>query len=226
MISDSPLTVVFRNFYRNRMTNLTAKSVKHFLPHADVHCLTLYKESMDEYASQEPLLDFITQFTAKTKYVSGSNHHDGPGGTSGCAHPDNGSYFCEGFNLIYDHFRESDQKLLMLAEDHYFTTGAVLKELVENDWDVAFASGYEVGLGNANGSILGIVPTKVAHLFPMAETTGTNIEVLIGRELLLRMDPVHIYQIVNRRWVDYCGDGQYTNNSDVIEQDLRNAGII
>lgn len=226
MISDSPLTVVFKNFYRNRMTNLTARSVKHFLPNADIHCLSLYKETMDEYANQDPLLDFITQFTAKTKYVSGSNHHDGPGGTSGCAHPDNGAFFCEGYNLIFEHFKHSSEKLLMLAEDHYFTTGAVLKELLENDWDAAFASGYEVGLGNANGSILGIVPSRVSHLFPIAETIRTNVEVLIGEEFLLKMDPTRVYQIAHRRWTDYCGDGQYTNNSDVIEQDLRNVGII
>ncbi|MEI6388152.1 MAG: hypothetical protein WCQ50_16110 [Spirochaetota bacterium] len=229
MISDQPLAVAIKNFQRNRMVNLTAQSVKHFLPNADIHCLTLYKQSMDEYASQEPLLPFIKEFTAQTKYVSNKNVYDGTNSAeiSGFAHPDNGSFFAEGYNIIFEKFRDSDQKLLMLAEDHFFTTGQTLREVVEIDWDAAYAGWQDWGdYRNVNGSILAIVPSKVGHLFPVSEQTNYMVEWTYWHGLIARLDRSRVHEFTTRREGDYKGDGFCTNSSDIMLEKMKEAGIL
>ena len=88
-----------------------------------------------------------------------------------------------------------------------------------------------------NGSILGIVPSKVRHLFPMVEHLHSTIEWMIGN-LLLRQIPDRIHCLSTRKWAlisdkgdnngwpDYCGDGLYTNSSEEMTEDLKKAGII
>lgn len=228
MISDKKLTVVFRNFYRNRMVNLSALSVKHFLPNADIHCLTLYKESMSEYTNQERLSDYITEFTDKTKYVSKNQVHDhvDSSKTSGYGNSDNGQYFAEGYNLIFEKFRGTDEPVLILAEDHFFTTGATLKELVDTDWDAAYADGDSPDCSRANGSIVGIVPSRVSWLFPMTEYENTTVEWMVGNLLLRQLPQDRVHRLTTRNWIDYCGDGIYTNSSEVMEVELKKAGIL
>ncbi len=230
MISDKHIVIVFKNFKRNRMVNLTARSVLHFLPNAELHCLTMFNRSMDEYADQDPLLPCINETTAKTKYVSGLDVHDciDSTKTSGYGSPLNGLFFTEGYNHIHEQFRDYDDKLLILAEDHFFTTGAVLRELLENEWDAAFAewNGSPPEFRNrANGSILGIVPKRVAELFPLQERVG-SIEGLLGETLLLRLPLERVYQIKHRHTGDYCGDGLLTNSSVEMQAELSKAGII
>jgi hypothetical protein len=222
------MIVVFRNFLRNKMVNLSATSVKHFLPEAEIYCFTFYKNSVAEYDTQPTLLPFIKQLTFRTKYISKNQvqDHKDPSKTSGFANPDNGKYFSEGYNLIQNRFRTWDKKVLILAEDHFFTTGAVLKELIENDWIVAFASGYNSD-GNANGSILGINPKRVDHLFPLDETARGTVEHILTHQLVKQIKKKsNVYQIKNRKWIDYCGDGLYTNSSEIIEEEMKKAGII
>ena len=231
VVSEKPLKVVFKNFYRNKMVNLTATSVKYFLPNAEIYCYSLYKASMDEYVEQEKLADYITEFTGPTKYISGKAVHDhvDASQTSGFANPLNGAFFMEGFNLIFEKFKDLDEPILMLAEDHYFTTGETLKEVVENDWDVCYAEWDATPpelVNRANGSILGIVPVKVAHLFPVPEVTTCAIEWLIPGYILQHISPDRRYRLTTRHAIDYCGDGMYTNSSEVIEQELKKAGII
>ena len=236
MISDKPLKVVFKNFYRNKMVNLSALSVKHFLPNAEIYCYTLYKESMAEYAEQEPLLHFITEFTAPTKFVSGKQVHDhvDASQTSGYANPQNGAFFTEGFNLIVEKFKGLEEPLLMLAEDHFFTTGRTLQELIDHDWDVAFAE-WDASppdySNRANGSILGIVPARVEHLFPVPETFTVAIEWLIPGYILKYIPSDRLYRVTTRHGSDYRegpqygGDGCYTNSSEVIREEMIRAGI-
>jgi hypothetical protein len=222
------MIVVFRNFRRNKMVNLSATSVKHFMPDVPIFCFTFYKTSMDEYKEQPKLLPFIEEFTFKTKYVGKNDNHDDkdPRKTSGFANPDNGKYFTEGYNLIQSKFKNWDKKFVILAEDHFFTTGKVLKELDENDWHVAFASGYNKD-ANANGSIIGINPAKVDHLFPINETAKGTVEAVLTNHLIKRIKKKsNVYQIENRKWIDYCGDGKYTNSSEEIEEEMKKAGII
>lgn len=210
------------------MINLSALSVRHFLPDVPVHCFTLYKENMTEYKDQPKLLPFITEHIHKTKYISNNpvQDHKDPTKTSGFANLDNGKYFAEGYNLIQDNFKNLDDKVLILAEDHFFTTGVTLKELVDNEWHIAFAPGYN-NKQNANGSILGINPNKVKHLFPINEKLRIPVEQLLTENLVKRIKKVSsVYKIKNRKWVDYCGDGKYTNSSEEMEEEMKKVGII
>lgn len=231
-MSNDPI-VVIKNFQRNRMVNLTALSVRHFLPNAPIYCYTLYKQSMDEYANQEPLHPFITEFTAQTKYVNKLitiQDHVDPTKTSGYGNPDNGVYFVEGFNLIFEKFSHLTSPLIILAEDHFFTTGETLADLLSSEWDVAYADGGTEDHSRPNASILGLIPTKVAHLFPMAETRGVDVEWLLSGHLLNHIEPSRLYRMKHRKWhgsvPDYCGDGVYTNSSDVMYDEMRKVGIL
>lgn len=234
IVSERPLTVAMKNFRRNRMVNLTALSVKHFLPNAQIHCFTLYEESMAEYADQEPILDFVQHHTGPTQFVSEKKVYDHIDErlTSGYAHPENGAFFTEGYNIMHEHFKEQDEPLLMLAEDHFFTTGQTLRELLETEWDVAYADGGSEDASKANGSILAVRPARVAHLFPMPSHLGLpTIEWVIGGHLLRHIPADRLYRIKNRKWSengypDYCNDGRYTNSSEVMRKDMEQAGIL
>jgi hypothetical protein len=233
MISEEPLLVCFKNFYRNKMVNLSATSVKHFLPNARIFCFTLYKESMNEYADQEPLHDYITEITGPTKWVSKNTIYDHVDvtKTSGFDNNDNAAYFAEGYNIIQEHFADYPGKLLMLAEDHFFTTGETLKELLDNEWDIAYgdADSEQAGFLKGNGSIIGIRPSRIPHLFPMPEYTSCTIEWVIGNYLLRQVEPEQLHSLSTRTWWDvpnYHGDGIYTNSSQHMAQMMKEAGII
>jgi len=238
--------ICFRNFYRNKMVNLSARSIKYFMPDVKIYCLSFYKESMSEYDRQEPLLPYIEQFTAQTKYVNKYNKvlDSVDNKTSGFNADDNGAYFTEGYNIIFEHFKKDypDEVILMLAEDHYFTTGQTLKEIVETTgkWAICYgdADSAKAGYLRGNGSILGIVPRKVAHLFPITEFLNTTIEWMVGNLLLRQLPEDKIHCLSTRTWVtnsaegdnngwpDYGGDGLYTNSSEVMIEHLTKAGII
>lgn len=208
------------------MVNLTATSIKHFMPNIDIYCFTFFKDKID--ASQEKLLPYIKEIQLKTKYTSSKAIHDhvDPSQTSGFANPDNGLYFCEGYNAIFNRFKTYSEKIIMLAEDHYTTKGHYLKELDENDWDVAFASGFSP-TSNVNASIIGIVPSKLTNIFPLPETNKVPIETTLTKALIGKIKKrKRVYQLKCRNWIDYCGDGQYTNSSEIIEKDLKAHGII
>ncbi len=221
------MIIVFRNFFRNKMVNLSATSIKHFIPDAEIHCLSLYKSSYSEYSTQEPLLPYIKEFTINTKYVGTNSIQDHVDSTktNGYGNPDNAKYFSEGYNIIYDTFKNQIERVLILSEDHFFTTGHTLLELIVNDWDVAYASGY-AGAYHANGSILGINPSKLGHVFPLEENYPGTVEDSIGEQLLQKVEKDRLYCMQYRKWVNYCGDGIYTNSSVDMENELRKAQII
>jgi hypothetical protein len=182
---------------------------------------------MKEYSEQEKLLPYIVEHRLQTKYVNPNKEavqdHLDSTKTSGYANPDNGLYFAEGFNLIYDYFKGLNEPIVILAEDHFFTTGKVLAELVENDYDVAIAPGDSDT--TANGALIVINPHKVAGFFPVAEYK-VPIEALI-RDTVMNNVPIdRLYRIKNRKWIDYCGDGVYTNSSEEMVAELQKAGII
>lgn len=229
MISEFPLVVGIKNFRRNAMVNLTALSVRHFLPNAQIHCFTLYKNSMQEYDGQQPIHPWIYHHVGRTQFVSNNPCHDHVDErmTSGYANPENGAFFTEGYNIMHHVFREMDEPLLMLAEDHFFQTGATLRELLENDWDVAYADGDSPDASKANGSILGIRPARVTQFFPMPCHLGLPaIEWVIGGHLLRNIPGDRLHRLSTRKWIDYCGDGIYTNSSEVMRQELQKAGIL
>ena len=238
MISDKKIMVVFRNFFRNKMVNLTAQSVKHFLPNAEFHCFTYYKQSIGEYGSQEPLHDWIQQYNIQTKYHGRSDVHDSQNvhGTSGAGHPDNGKFFAESFNDIHNYFKDYDGVVLCLCEDHFFTTGQTLREVVDENYGLCIgpvavdeaSAVYKDQDKEANACIMAFRPKQVAKWFPMREGPEA-IEVLFANVLikpLLEEGQVKMHKLTTRRWTDYCGDGLYTNSSEVMLQELIKAKIL
>ena len=222
------MQIAFRNFFRNRTVNLTARSIRHFLPDVSMICVSFYKHDPAEYNQQEPLLDFIKEFKVPTKYISSNgkptDHHDSTQ-TSGWANPDNSKFFTEGYNEIWKILKGSPEKTLMLAEDHFFTTGATLKELVDNDFSLAYAAWDHPSELDANGSILCMNLLELDYLFPIPEQ-GHMIEHRLSESVIQRVNPERRYKIKNRRRIDYFGDGMYTNSSQEIENELRKANII
>ena len=221
------MIIAFRNFFRNRMVNLTATSVRYFHPTADIHCFSFYKNSEDDYKYTEPLYPWIQQTYIKTKYVGtkssvqDSVHVDL---TNGYGNHENGCYFNEGFNHIFNVFQNYNDKVLILAEDHFFTTGATLREIQEKDFDVCYANADQHIL-EANASILAIVPTRVKHLFPLPEKPQ-RVENLLMESLTSKIPGDRLHRLSTRNWIDYMGDGVYTNGSDIIARSLKEVGII
>lgn len=224
------MKVIFRNFLRNKMVNLSATSIRHFLPEIEIHCLTLFKKNMSDYDNQEPLHDYIIEHVSQTKYVSGIDVHDSTeyGTTSGFANPCNGIYFTEGFNLIHKLFKDSSEPILILGEDHYFSSGQTLRELVNTDgqWDVAYGDWDSWGEHlRANGSILAIVPNKVSHLFPLQEIGG-SVEDQVGEFLLKYILENRLHKLSTRAALWYGNDGSYTNSSEEMISELKKVGIL
>ena len=185
---------------------------------------------MSEYINQELLLPFIEEIPVKTKYISKNTNYDDidETKTSGYGNPNNSLFFVEGYNIIQSVFSTLDDKLLMLSEDHFFQTGETIKELLENDYDVAYGD-FEselAGCLKANGSILCINPRKTAHLFPLIEYPNTTVEWSIGHLLLEKIPADRRYSLSTRKHINYMGDGLYTNSSIIMEQALKKAGII
>lgn len=227
------MIILFRNYFRSHMVNLTAISVRHFIPDCTVMCVSLYKHTENEYSKLEPLLPFINNYFRKTKYVNDTGKpqdHVDSEKTAGYAHPDNASYFSEGYNLAYEIVKDIDDKVLLLSEDHFFTTGKVLKELQENDfslayapWDHPFAATEQK---DANASILCFNPKKVSSCFPISEEGGQIVELRIADALTSKIPDNELYKIKNRKQLNYFGDGMYTNSSQDIRNALVEAGIL
>lgn len=222
------MQIAFRNFFRNRTVNLTARSIRHFLPDVPMMCVSFYKHDPSEYDQQEDLLSYIKEYKVQTKYVSTNGKptdHVDTTQTSGWANPDNSKFFAEGYNEIWKILRGTPGKTLMLAEDHFFTTGVTLNELIENDFSLAYAPWDHPSELDANGSILCMNLEHLDSLFPIPEH-GHMIEWRVSESIVQKVRQDRIYKIKNRRRIDYFGDGLYTNSSDEIEKELKKANII
>lgn len=202
---------VFRNFLRNTMLNLSIKSVKHFYPDADIYVICFYKNSKEEYDSQEPLdVDPSKVFYHQTKYKDGKHS----GGT-------NSAIWAEGYNVTYEHFKDYNGKVLMLAEDNFFTTGQTLKELHAED----YVLGYAKYGRSANASMICLEMQEVHEAFPLPEVTVYDIETVILFYLTEKVNK-KIYYVSTRDLENYMGDGVFTESVDVARQALQKAGII
>lgn len=225
------MKVVFNNFFRNKILNLTALSVKHFMPNAEFYCFTFYKETPEEYDTQEPLHTWINETKVKTKYVSKNNRSTDSDDniTSGYANEDNVLFITEWYNLAYEKFKDVNEKVLFLTEDHYFTTGQTLKEIMEIDFDVAYAiwDKPHVCWFEANASIFCFKPSQMKNVFPIPEIkTGHIIETIMGASIVLNVPRERVHVFSTRSGIDYKGDGAYSNSSNFIEADLKRVGII
>lgn len=201
-----------KNFYRNNIVNLTVKSIKYFVPDADIYCLNLYHDACG-YGHLE-LLDIPEEnvLYKKTKY-----HGLGPAYGSKI----NNLFFSEGYNHIYEAFQDFDDKLLMLAEDHFFTTGETLKELIDKDFDVAYC-GWDANT-TMNGSLCCIVPSLVSHIFPVPERRDI-VETTFKTDIVDKAKNPHL--LSTRDGENYKGDGKYSNDYEEIKKYLARASIV
>lgn len=194
------------------MVNLTARSIRHFIPNAELYCVSLYKKESVEYRLQPDLeIPAEHQFFAKTKY-----HGMG----SAVANAANGLFFSEGYNEILKRFENTSEKVLLLAEDHFFTSGTTLRELEEKEFDIAYAPWDSASDKGANGSILCVRPNRV---LPIPEQ-HIPIEGLLMR--WIDSHSVVKHPLSTRTQLDYKGDGFYTNSELDVRLALIKAAIL
>lgn len=205
------------------MVNLSIKSVKYFIPDAKVICVSLYEHSIEEYRDQPPLEGVDFSFCAETKFKKDNSRPlDFDGQTSGFGHPLNASFFSEGFNIAISMLKDVEDKVLLLNEDHYFTTGKTLQLLAENDFTIAYANWDSPQ--SVNASIVCLKPNSVAHLFPISEVSTSMVETHLYTEIASKIKDKYI--IPTRYHTNYFGDGNYFNSSQRIAEDLAKAGIL
>ncbi len=219
------MLVFYRNFLRNKMLNLSIRSLKHFLPNAKVVVCSFYEHSESEYDNQPHLVGVDFSFFKETKFKKDNNRPlDFDGITSGFGHPMNASFFSEGFNIAMEMFGSYEEKILLLNEDHYFTTGETLRLLTSNDYTISYANWDSQT--SVNASIVSFIPSKVNHLFPISEVSKSMVEQHFYTNLVAHVPAEERLLIPTRYHIDYKGDGSYCNSSALIEQDLAKAGII
>ena len=219
------MIVFYKNFLRNKMVNLSVKSIRYFIPDAKVICVSLYEHSIEEYRDQPPLQGVDVSYCGETKFKKDNPRPlDFDGQTSGYGHPLNASFFSEGFNIAVNLLKNVEDKVLLINEDHYFTTGVTLRLLQKTDFTVAYANWDSPH--SVNASILCLKPNKVAHLFPISEVSQSAVEKHLFEHIVSKIPSEEQFVIPTRYCKDYFGDGHYLNSSDLINQDLIRAGIV
>jgi hypothetical protein len=206
-----------KNYHKNINSSLTARSIKHFGQHHKVYLLNIYKEIPILENIDQNIFDGIFNFKAKYDFGTG----DGS--------PANGYYFTEGINHAYRCFSDTNEKVVVLDEDHFFTTGAQIIDLEENDYDFAWAywmAPPPESTTDISGAIISFRPKMVTDVFPLPERMQF-IEHLLKQEFLENL-PSHLktYKMKFRNHSNYFGDGVFTNDWKVIDRELRNSGII
>jgi hypothetical protein len=200
------------------------------MPDADFYCISLFKESAIEYESQDPLGKDIKNIFLQTKYININNNitdHEDTTKTSGYANRDCIKYYSEGLNYIFNIFKDNDELVMVLAEDHYFTNGKTIQEIIENYNNNIYFMAPRWGYDNFNASLLCINFFKLAKLFPITEIGHSGgVESHLVENFTTKIPEENIYIIKNRLAENYMGDGRYTNSSKDIYDDLILAGII
>ena len=204
-----------KNFYKNKNSSLTAKSIKYFNKNYKIYLFNIYKDSIDLLDLDKSLFEDIIHFKGKYDF--------GPG----VGNENNGFYFSEGINHIQNYFKDYDEKIIILDEDQFFTTGKVIRELEENSFDFAWAHWPSPTWNQRDvaGNILAINPKKTNHIFPIPEEKK-YIEILLRESILDKLDSSNIYKIKHRDFTNYFNDGFFTNDYNDIESHLKQAGII
>ena len=166
----------------------------------------------------------MIQHFGKTKYV----FPPGPGDSG----PAKGLYYSEALNYCSEIFKGLNKKIIILDENHFFTSGETIKFLLNNDYDFAYGTwGNPYLLDDRNEkmpncSLLGINFLNLKHLFPIQEQF-MFCEPLINQEILTKItDKSRIFKIPTRVHNNYCGDGFHTNDYDQIYDALQKSGIV
>jgi hypothetical protein len=224
------MIVFYKNYKRTDRTYLSIQSVRHLFPDIDIRCLFLYDETINEYINDIPQFQKlgVQIYFDKKKYNFGN--------TSAAGSTLNGYYFTEGINKIQALTRDCD-KVLILDEDSFFTTGTTIQFLLNNNFDLACGH-WPAPPGNSltyserpsfelNASIIAINSKNVNKIFPIMEKEE-YVEILLGHELFTKIREIPnsiILELETRRYTDYGGDGIHTNDIEVIKTELTKANI-
>jgi hypothetical protein len=206
-----------KNYHKNINSSLTAKSIKHFGDHK-VYLINIHKHDIpDREGLDASLFDGIYDFKAKYNFGTGAGSQV------------NGFYFSEGINRAFECFKHTEEKIVVIDEDHFFTTGKQIQDLEENEYDLAWAywtapppqSDIDV-----SGAIISFRPASIKNLFPLPERLQF-IEHLLKQELLEKMPSnLKVYKMKYRDYTNYFGDGFFTNDWAEIDAELKKIGII
>ena len=104
----------------------------------DIYCLNLYLENENEY---DEYLELFEEFNVKV--FSDKKEYNFESNAAGSMN--NGLYFTEGINKMFK-LSKGREKVLMLDEDSFFTSGETIKFLLENDFDFAVRLTKEAGV--------------------------------------------------------------------------------
>jgi len=225
---------IIKNFKRTKDCILTIKSIRHFCNN-EINVLHLFNESIDEYkvsselSLNEEIMDMgVIQHFGKTKYNNITLQISVPGNPG----PANGLYYSEALNYCFAMFKQQNKKVILLDENHFFTSGETIKFLLNNDYDFAYGTWgnpfhYDRDENDMpNCSLLGINFFNLKHLFPIQERF-MFCEPLINQEILTKItDKSRIFKIPTRVHHNYCGDGFYTNDYDQMYDALQKSGIV
>ena len=219
------MIVFFKNFNRTERTILSIQSVRYLFPSIDIYCLNLFLNDENEYDQYKDIFDEfnVTTFFDKKKYNFDA---------SGAGLETNGLYFTEGINKMYQISKEFD-KVLMLDEDSFFTSGETIKFLLNNDFDLAYGTwpsptfeSREDNPVHINASIIAFNCKRLSEIFPIAERQE-YIEELLEIEVYNKCKSLGFKTlfIPTRNYIDYGGDGLHTNDIEVIKNELSISNI-
>ena len=238
--------VVFKNFNRYEHLNLSIKTVKQFVSEKNIYCFDFYQNEYDDakynlihlakqniiakkskyvFNKSDKILnmsyDVEKNWLTKKHYERTSTHYE-PFDHTFCNLNDlpnsiNTLFFSEGYNAVYDHFKDYNGKLLCMNEDQFFTTGKTIQDLKENDFDLAWANWNWPTNLSVNGSILCFNPSKCSSLFPLPEfpvfVDSCYYEFIVARQ---KRHQLKLYKMKYRNGEDYGNDGIRTNNYHVM----------
>lgn len=226
------MIIFYKNYKRTERTLLSIQSVRYLFPTIDIRCLFLYEESADEYIYEcVKEIELLKKLKVKL-YFDKKKWNFENSSASNSSH--NGYYFTEGINKIQSLTKESE-KVLILDEDSFFTTGKTIQFLLDNKFDLAWAHWgcsptpitYDKRpKSEINGSILGINSKKLNNIFPIIEK-NEYIEFILGFELYEKCLELkyEIIEIPTRHNWNYFGDGTFTNDVNEIKNELKKANI-
>lgn len=214
----SVMIIFYKNYKRTDRTYLSIQSVRHFFPNIDIRCLFLYDDSPREYAEY---IDKFKELNVVLYYDKKKYNFDG---ATADGSANNGYYFTEAINKIQFLTSDVDDKILILDEDSFFTTGSTISYLLESQFDLACCYWpapithqpiiYEKhSINGINGSIICINPKKLNQFFPIREEKEF-IENILSYELVDKCIDAgfKVVEIPTRFYYNYYNDGVHTNS--------------
>jgi hypothetical protein len=215
------MIVFFKNFNRTNRTLLSIQSVRYLYPEIKIYCLNLFLENENEY---DNYLEYFREFNVNVFFDKKTYNFE----ASAAGLKNNGFYFTEGINKMF-YLSQNKEKVLMLDEDSFFTTGETIRFLIENEFDLAYGtwpSPFPNSYEQINGSIICINTRTMKSIFPINERSE-YIENLLGLDLFDKCVKLGLKTrlIPTRIYTNYGNDGIHTNDIEEIKKALTKANI-